>query len=156
MPGSGVRRRFFNLPGWGADQRGARRPVSVCDASLYAEALTSSTPLGSAARRALLSGRRWDAPAILPAEVLSAIRGLSLGGKISEHRAARARKRLGLSNFVFHQFVPYADRIWELRANLTVYDAWYVAVAEVLGVSLVTTYSRMASSPGIRCEVIVV
>lgn len=130
--------------------------MSVCDASVFAEALTSSTSLGTAARHSLQAERRWDAPAILPAEVLSAIRGLSLGGKISEHGAARARKRLTVSNVSLHQFAPYAERIWELRTNLTVYDAWYVAVAEALGVSLVTTDSRLATAAGIRCEVLVV
>src|SRR6266545_6762356 len=45
------------------------------------------------------------------------------------------------------------DRIWRLRANLTAYDASYVALAELLGLDLLTVDRRLASVPGIRCHV---
>ena len=45
------------------------------------------------------------------------------------------------------------DRIWHLRANLTSYDASYVALAELLGVDLLTVDRRLAGVPGIRCQV---
>jgi predicted nucleic acid-binding protein len=93
---------------------------------------------------------------VLPAEVLSAIRGLVLSGHLDEFRANRARRCLALSRLLLHDFAPYADRIWELRHNLTVYDAWYVAVAERLETPLVTTDERLARSNGVRCEVLVV
>jgi predicted nucleic acid-binding protein len=53
-----------------------------------------------------------------------------------------------------HPFGPYADRVWELRENLTVYDAWYVAVAERLGQPLVTADAAILGAPGLRCELI--
>lgn len=127
--------------------------MSVLDASAYAEALTAATPVGAAARAALRSRARWHAPAILPAEVLSAVRGLVLGGHLDERGANRARQRLTRSRIRLHAFPPHADRVWALRENLTVYDAWYVAVAEALGSTLVTTDSRLAGASGIRCEV---
>lgn len=127
--------------------------MSVLDASTYAEALTSSTPLGAAARDAMGATLRWHAPAILPAEVLSAIRGLLLGGHLAAHHAERGRHRLEATRIVLHPFAPFADRIWELRANLTVYDAWYVALAETLQTPLVTTDARLANAPGLRCSV---
>ena len=48
---------------------------------------------------------------------------------------------------------PFARRVWDLRANLTPYDAAYVALAESLGCVLVTSDARLARAPGIRCEV---
>ena len=48
---------------------------------------------------------------------------------------------------------PFAPRVWELRSNLTPYDAAYVALAESLGCTLVTADARLAHAPGIRCAV---
>lgn len=127
--------------------------MSVLDASAYAEALTASTPLGTAARAAIATRSRWHAPAILPAEVLSAIRGLARAGRLDERRAEDARRRLRSSRITLHPFAPFERRIWELRDNLTVYDGWYVALAETQATSLVTTDARLATSPGLRCEV---
>ncbi len=52
-----------------------------------------------------------------------------------------------------YPFGPFSDRVWELRANLTVYDAWYVAPAESLGTDLVTAHERLATASGPRCHV---
>lgn len=127
--------------------------MSVLDASTYAEALTAVTPLGAVARDRIARDQRWQAPAILPAEVLSAIRGLTLGGKLDPVRADDARSRLRQTRVELHPFVPFEQRVWELRDNATVYDAWYVALAERLGLPLVTTDRRLANVPGLRCEV---
>ena len=127
--------------------------MSVLDASLYAEALTAATPLGESARRRLRGSGRWHAPAILPAEVASAIRGLVLGGQLTVARAGQARARLRRSRITLHAFMPFEERVWELRTNLTVYDAWYAALAERLGVPLVTTDARVAAAPGLQCPV---
>jgi hypothetical protein len=48
---------------------------------------------------------------------------------------------------------PFAPRVWELRGNLTPYDAVYVALAEALDCALVTADARLARAPGIRCAV---
>ncbi len=53
-----------------------------------------------------------------------------------------------------YPFAPFADRVWELRATVTSYDAWYVLLAESLGCSLVTLDRRLAKAPGVRCDVI--
>ena len=55
----------------------------------------------------------------------------------------------------FYPFRPFAERVWRLRANLTVYDAWYVALAEALGWSLLTLDCRLSRASGPRCDVIV-
>ena len=49
---------------------------------------------------------------------------------------------------------PFAERIWELRANVTSYDAWYVAVAEAAGLPLATLDSRLARANGPNCKFI--
>ena len=49
-------------------------------------------------------------------------------------------------------FGPYAERIWELRSNLTPYDAWYVGCAEALAVPLATLDARLSRAPGPRCR----
>ena len=48
---------------------------------------------------------------------------------------------------------PLLARCWELRDNLTVYDAAYVALAETTGATLLTSDRRLAGAPGVRCEV---
>jgi predicted nucleic acid-binding protein len=52
----------------------------------------------------------------------------------------------------FFPFEPFADRIWELRHNVTSYDAWYVALAEALKLPLATLDEPLAKSNGVRCE----
>ena len=54
------------------------------------------------------------------------------------------------------EHVPLLNRIWELRHNLTAYDAAYVTLAEATGAPLVTADRRLAEAPGHRAEVIVV
>ena len=52
-----------------------------------------------------------------------------------------------------HLLLPLVWRVWELRSNLTTYDASYVALAERLGCTLVTLDARIARAPGLRCQV---
>lgn len=49
-------------------------------------------------------------------------------------------------------FDPFADRVWELRHTVTSYDAWYVAVAEALGLSLATLDKRLSRLTGLTCQ----
>lgn len=130
--------------------------MSVLDASAFVEALTSATSVGAAARTRIGATRTWHAPAIFPAEVLSAIRGLVRAAALASYRAERARRRLATAHVVLHPFAPFADRIWELRDNLTVYDAWYAALAERLATPLVTTDTRLAEAPGVNCTLDIV
>jgi len=52
----------------------------------------------------------------------------------------------------FPPYAPLGPRVWELRENLTAYDAWYVALAEELGLPLATLDGRLSRAPGPRCE----
>jgi predicted nucleic acid-binding protein len=115
---------------------------------LRAELITGARARSELARQDVLA-----VPGVLPAEVTSALRSLVARGKLDVQSARVARRRLGLLRTVRYPFEPFAARVWELRENLTVYDAWYVALAEALGTDLVTADARLARAAGPRCLV---
>lgn len=83
------------------------------------------------------------APDVVDAEILHALRGLVLGGKIRADRAEQARdlfRRLPIRRYPVRLI---ADRVWALRDNLTVFDACFVALAEVLSLPLVTADRKL-------------
>jgi predicted nucleic acid-binding protein len=125
----------------------------VVDASVLADALIDDGPVGAAARAALAADPHWAAPAHLLVEVVSVIRGRSLGGKLAPVRAQEAMD--ALPTLVIDQIdvAALVDRMWQLRGSITAYDAAYVATAEVLGCALVTGDGRLAKSNGARCEI---
>ncbi|HEX9342387.1 MAG TPA: type II toxin-antitoxin system VapC family toxin, partial [Actinomycetota bacterium] len=86
------------------------------------------------------------APHLLDVEVLQALRGLTLGHKISHERANHARALYRQLFIVRYPADGLAERIWSLRHNLTAYDAAYVALAEALDCPLVTRDAKLASA----------
>ena len=126
--------------------------MSVVDASVMVRALAGRDRLPPEVRQ--LPAGRLQVPAIFLAEVTSGFRGLLLRDAITIEDASVARQRLRGARVRLHTFEPYAERIWELRHNLSVYDAWYVAIAERLGQPLVTADSGILGAPGLRCELI--
>jgi predicted nucleic acid-binding protein len=132
--------------------RRCERTVLVVDASVLAPALADDGPDGDAAR-ARLRGQSLVAPELIDLETTSVIRRQLLAGHLDARRA-----RLALTDLVEltlrrvpHR--PLLARGWELRENVTVYNAAYIALAELLGVVLVTADARLASAPGPRCQV---
>jgi predicted nucleic acid-binding protein len=128
-------------------------PVTVVDASVFVDALVSSGPHGQLARSELRGRTVLQVPAIFGAEVTSGLRRLVLQGELSPARASAAREQARTVRTIQYPFEPFSDRVWELRANLTVYDAWYVSLAEWLGTDLVTADARLANASGPRCDV---
>jgi predicted nucleic acid-binding protein len=125
--------------------------VPVVDASVFVNAFAVDGLTGDAAR-AELDAVAWpDVPAVLGAEVASALRRLVLLGQLDPFRALRALERVRAAPTNQFPFEPFARRIWQLRDNVSVYDAWYVALAEWLETDLITADARLANAPGPRC-----
>lgn len=102
--------------------------------------------------RARITGVGLNVPALVDLEFMSALRGLARSGRVSEAGAEWALASLRRAPLVRQPVESLTRRIWELRRNVTPYDAAYVALAEHLGVVFVTADRRLASAPGTRCE----
>jgi len=123
----------------------------VLDASAAVEALLLRGA-GHAVRERL-AGHELHVPYLIELEVTEALRHTVRAGRLSRDRALDA-----LDDFADLAVVPYPlgalrGRVWELGANLTSYDAVYVALAEALEAPLVTCDARLARAPGIRAAV---
>jgi predicted nucleic acid-binding protein len=127
--------------------------VIVLDASATAFALLDEGETGDRCRAALRADSQWLAPEHWLVEVLSVIRGNFLGGKIKPEHAAEAAVAAAEMDPVAVRTRLLAARIWELRSNLTTYDAAYVAAAERYRCALVTTDARLARAAGVQCTV---
>jgi predicted nucleic acid-binding protein len=123
----------------------------VVDASVVVALLLDGEADGAFADQQL-SGQRLVAPHLLPAEVTNVIRRAAAAKAVSADAAALAIADLGAMSIDLFPFAPFAARVWELRKNLTSYDAWYVGLAESLDVPLVTLDKRLARANGPRCE----
>jgi len=127
----------------------------VVDASVIVDLLAADDPpRRTAARERLTSGDAVFAPAYLDIEVVSAMRGLA---RRSDVLAADAPALIALSLRMPIRREPLArataDRIWQLRENMTAYDAGYVALAEQLSASFLTCDRKYTTVPGLRCAV---
>ena len=125
----------------------------VLDASAISFALLDEGAIGDRCRAALRADSQWVVPEHWLIEVLSVIRGNLIGGKIAAAHAADAAAAAAEMNPVVAQTRVIASRIWELRDNLTTYDAAYAATAEHYRCALVTTDGRLARATGIRSPV---
>jgi predicted nucleic acid-binding protein len=126
------------------------RPL-VGDASAVVAALVDAGEIGRWAALAL--GGSIAGPATLPFEVANVLRRHERAGLLSPGDAAQAHADLVALAIEYWPYEPLAPRCWELRANLSTYDAAYVALAEALDTELVTLDLRLARAPGIRCLV---
>ncbi|WKX71414.1 type II toxin-antitoxin system VapC family toxin [Streptomyces sp. XD-27] len=125
----------------------------VVDASVFAFSLLDEGGTGDRCRTALAADDRWIAPQHWTIEVMSVIRGNLLGGKISRPQADDAVAALAQLDPVVPLTRVLIPRIWQLRGNLTAYDAAYVAAAEAYECPLLTTDARLSRASGVRCAV---
>lgn len=124
----------------------------VIDASAVVEAL-----VGADVSSELLDAMTGDveAPHLLDIEVMSALRGLSLCGRINEPTAQRAWQDFQDLTIHRHEFAMLSARIWALRAQFTTYDATYLALAEALDAPLYTCDAKLATN-GNSANIIVI
>ncbi|MGH9132511.1 MAG: type II toxin-antitoxin system VapC family toxin [Ilumatobacteraceae bacterium] len=124
----------------------------VIDASVVVTALADDGHDGTRVR-ARLQGERLIAPALLDIEATSAWRRLAAAGNLDDRRAQLAIIDLRQLRVDRISHLPLLDRCWELRHSLSTYDAVYVALAEIIGVSLLTGDAKLARAPGTRCRI---
>ncbi|MGH3975192.1 MAG: type II toxin-antitoxin system VapC family toxin [Pseudonocardiaceae bacterium] len=124
----------------------------VVDASVLAPALSDDSDEGDQLRQRL-RGQILTAPELIDLEVQSVLRSGVRHGFLDERRARQAWTDLAGVPLQRAPHRPLLPRAWELRDNLTTYDAAYAALAEVLEAILLTADSKFATAPGIRCEV---
>lgn len=122
--------------------------MKVVDAGVVVDVLTGVID------PARLGQEPLAAPHLMDSEVMHVLRGKVLRGALSEGQGASAVDafiRLGIARY------PAADdrlRMWELRHNVSAYDATYIALAERLGATtLLTTDARLAAAPGVHCRI---
>ena len=123
----------------------------VVDSSVVVAALIDQGPVGVWAEALLVSGP-LAAPHLMPVEVANVLRRSASAGDISADVASLAHEDLDSLRLELFPYGLCASRVWELRANITAYDAWYVALAEILGARLATLDARLSRAAGTRCE----
>jgi len=126
--------------------------VIVVDASVLAPALADDGADGDRARERL-RGERLTAPELVDLEVVSTLRRAARAGRLDDRRSSQALTDLAALPLRRVPHLPLLSRIWELRDNLTAYDAAYVALAEVLEALFLTADGPLARASGVRCEV---
>lgn len=122
----------------------------VVDASAALSAL-----LNAGAARDAVASEQLHAPHLIDSEVASGLRR-----RVSAQRLDGAAgwlaldtwRRLGMTRYPVFTLL---ERVWEIRDNLSAYDASYVALAELLGCSLITADARLSRAPGVRCPITV-
>ena len=124
----------------------------VVDASVLVTSLADDAEDGDLTRTRL-RGETLAAPELIDLEVASVLRRLALGGRLPPQRAEQALSDLVQLPVRRASHRALLHRCWDLRANLTVHDACYVALAEALGVPLLTADQRLAAAPDLPCSV---
>jgi predicted nucleic acid-binding protein len=128
----------------------------VVDASALLLAGAEAADPDAAALRSRLTGETAHAPHLIDAEIGNALRRLVLRGHIPEDLAAHVLTLAPLYVDQRHDHGPFAAAAWSMRANVTYYDALYIALAASLDVPLLTADARLARAPGLPCRVEVV
>lgn len=125
----------------------------VLDASAVVELLLN-LPLGPQVRSRLEDPNvQLHAPELLTIEVLQVLRRRVASGASTVHQAQTAIELLAELDVNYHDHRLLAQRIWQLRDNLTAYDAAYFALGELLDAPVVTTDARLAHAPGRQATV---
>lgn len=126
----------------------------VLDASAAVDVLLKFEPKASHIRERMRDSKgELHVPHLFEIEVLSALRRYSLSGNFIERRAAEALEDLSNMRLVRYPHTSLLHRTWELKENITAYDASYITLAETLDAPLLTTDGRLARSTGHRAAI---
>lgn len=126
------------------------KTVIVVDASVVISALCDNDPRSDRLRDRLAS-ERLCAPELIYLETVSVLRRRAASGAITTSQAQVGIEALYHLPIVSLPHAALIDRIWQLRDNVTPYDAAYVATAELTNAPLLTGDARLAGAPGSRC-----
>lgn len=130
--------------------------LAVVDASVLVAFYAADEPRRAAVSARLATGHALFAPAHLDAEVVSALRGLARSNAVLSGAVPDALRHLGRFAIRRMPLAPLLERMWELRENVTAYDAAYVALAERLEGPLITCDAKLGAASGTRCSVDVI
>lgn len=122
----------------------------VVDASAILELLLRTRKAHKIEDRMFGDGESWHAPHLIDVEVLQVLRRLARDQTLTQKRAQEALDDLADLPMERYPHRSLLQRSWELRHNLTAYDAVYVALAEALHCPLITCDARLASTPGLE------
>lgn len=125
----------------------------VVDAPVLANAIGDSGEDGRRARGELRAAVDVAAPSLVDVETVAVLRKRWLAGTLSERRFSVAIDDLEAIELDRYPLLPLLRRGFELRSNVTPYDATYVALAEILGCELLTGDRRLAGATGPRCSI---
>jgi predicted nucleic acid-binding protein len=126
--------------------------LTVTDAGVWIRAIVDEEP-GGLVRTRLAEETSVASPALIDLEFTNVLRGLLAKELISLRHAERALSEFMDAPIQRYGHLALLQPIWRLRANLTAYDASYIALAELLGADLLTIDKRLAGAPGIKCHV---
>lgn len=140
-----------NAPG--GSSRRALAPLIVVDASVLANAIADDEADGERARSEVRSAGELATPDLVDVEAVAVLRRRRLAGTVTARRFKAAIDDLELLELDRYPTLPLMGRAYELRHNLTAYDASYIALAELLGCELLTGDRRLATAPGPRCPI---
>ena len=127
----------------------------VIDASVLANVVGDDGSDGQRARLAFRNAGDVAAPDLADVETVAVLRKRWIAGTVSDERFAAAVDELGQLDIDRYPALRFMRRAYELRANVTVYDSAYVALAEALSCELLTADQRLANASGPRCAILV-
>ena len=125
----------------------------VVDASVLANVIGDDGRDGDRARAVLIQDTDVHAPDLVDVETVAVLRKRWIAGSLPASRFAAALRDLQELDITRYPTLALTWRAYELRENVTAYDAVYVALAEGLGCALVTGDARLSRAPGLRCQV---
>ena len=123
------------------------------DSSVLVAALVDSGPDGAWSEAEVAQGSLIG-PELVMVEASNILRCMEKAERISGVEANLAQADLLRLEIELFPFIPFADRVWELRGRITCYDAWYVAIAESFGCPLATLGRKLSRAGGSACDII--